>query len=182
MPNIVNVYTQSVRASRFIGKKYDNADRGNGAFEVKAKWGEWFENGWFEEIERNTIETSNDTCEESGAYIGLLRNEHGKPHQYWIGMFTSENTTTPEGFDYIDFPKSELGVCWVCGKIDDVTDEGIGLFEQCNERLKKDGMNHVHDRNDVCWTFERYVCPRFTTPDKNGNITLDICFFLNFHY
>ena len=26
--------------------------------------------------------------------------------------------------------------------------------------------------------FERYVCPRFTTPDEKGNVILDIGFFI----
>lgn len=30
----------------------------------------------------------------------------------------------------------------------------------------------------VWWFFERYVCPRFTTPDAEGKVTLDICHFI----
>jgi hypothetical protein len=45
MFEIIKVYRQNVDSLKFIGKKYDNADRTNGTFEVKSKWSEWFENG-----------------------------------------------------------------------------------------------------------------------------------------
>jgi len=35
-------------------------------------------------------------------------------------MLTPANTEIPEGFEYINFPKSELGVCWVSGKKEDM--------------------------------------------------------------
>ena len=184
MLEIIKVYRQSIDAVRFIGKKYDNADRANGTFGIKVKWDEWFENNWFEIIENKISNNPDDTCADGGAYIGLTRNKHGEPLQYWIGMFTPMNTKTPKGFDYIDFPKSELGVCWVRGKKEYLymMNEGIGIIEQCNEKLKKEEMYHVHDKNDVCWAFERYACPRFIKPDEKRNIILDICLFMNFCY
>ena len=81
-----------------------------------------------------------------------------------------DGTAVPDGFDFIDFPAGELGVCWIYGKEDDV----FMLEGQCGERLEKEGF----DVNTDC-CFERYACPRFTTPDDDGNIVLDICFFLN---
>jgi len=182
MFEINKIYRQSVGRLRFVGKKYENADRANGTFGVKSKWDEWFENGWFEAIESKINGNPGDTCEDGGAYIGLMRNKSGE-HQYWIGMFTPENTEIPEGFEYIDFPESELDVCWVCGKAEHVRmNEGIELFERCNERLKKEGMSHVHDKENVCYTFERYALPRSAEPDEKGNIILDICFYMRFQY
>ncbi|MCL2517649.1 MAG: hypothetical protein FWF15_03700 [Oscillospiraceae bacterium] len=168
MFEIIKVYKQNIDPLRFIGKKYDNANRINGTFEVKSKWSEWFQNGWFE-----TIGNSD--------YIGLLRN--GEGFQYWIGIFAPDNTEVPEGYDYIDFPKSELAVCWVYGKEEYVSmNEGIEIFEQCKERLEKEGIYHAHDKDDICYAFERYVRPRSITPDENGHIILDICFFIDFQY
>ena len=45
--------------------------------------------------------------------------------------------------------------------------------ERCRERLTTEGFKP----SPLCY-FERYACPRFTTPDENGNIILDICFYL----
>ena len=170
MVEIIKAYKQHVPALRFIGKKYGDQDRVNGSF--GAKWGEWFTNGWFEVLEKS-IETKGE-YEDSGAYIGLMRHKEGENFQYWIGIFMPAETNVPEGFDYVDFPETELGVCWVYGKENDVyMKEPI-----CAEKLGESGYQIKNDKDDACWFFERYVCPRFTTPDENGNIILDICFFI----
>lgn len=39
----------------------------------------------------------------------------------------------------------------------------------CLEELKTHGFLRKEDD----WCFERYNCPRFTTPDENGNVILD---------
>ena len=181
MIEIIKVYKQSVNKLRFIGKKYDNANRVDGSFGVKVKWDEWFEHNWFKIIEDNISSNYNDTFEDGNAYIGLLRNKPKEPFQYWIGMFTPENTQVPIGFKHIDFPKSELGVCWVCGKKEHVCfNEGIEIFEQCNEKLKNEGMDHIHDNENVYWIFERYSHTRSKVQDENGKIIIDICCFLHF--
>lgn len=172
MSEIIKAYRQSIPALRFIGKKYGDADRVNGMFGVK--WGEWFQNGWFEIIEKQINGNPGDICEDGGAYIGLMRDKHEEPFQYWIGMFVPTDTDIPEDFEYIDFPKSELGICWIYGKEDEVyCREG-----QCAEKLKEKGMDIINDENGACWFFERYACPRFTAPDEKRNIILDIGFFI----
>jgi len=155
---------------RFIGKKYGDSDRVNGMF--GAKWGDWFEKGWFDAIEKQIAGSLKAVYEDGDAYIGLMRDINGE-FEYWIGCFMPENTAVPEGFAYIDFPESNLGVCWVYGKEEEVyCHEG-----ECGERLTKDGFEILSDEAHD-WCFERYACPRFTTPDEKGNIVLDICFFV----
>ena len=100
--------------------------------------------------------------------------KEGEPFEYWIGMFTPENTIVPEGFEYIDFPKSELGVCWVYGKEDEV----YCKESKCAKRLSKEGYKVISDKDGAWWFFERYCCPRFTTPDDDGKIILDICHYI----
>ena len=152
---------------RFIGKKYGDGDRVNGDF--GAKWGEWFDNGWFAQIEQQVKGNPKDICEEGDATIGLMRDYNGV-FEYWIGLFTPEGTTVPDEYAYIDFPAGNFGVCWVYGK-----EAEIFMREgQCGERLQRDGYNINAD-----WCFERYADPRFTTPDDKGNIILDICFFVS---
>jgi len=180
---IIKVYKQEAESLKFIGKKYNNANRLDGTFSVKSKWNEWIKNGWFQILEKHINIQSNHSYEDINAHIGLLRNKSGEPFQYWIGMFTSKNTELPEGFDYIDFPKSELGVCWVYGNKNDIAmNEGLEIFNQCKEKLENEGINHLHDKNDICLAFERYVTPRSIIQDDKGNIILDICFFINFYY
>ncbi|MDR2546381.1 MAG: GyrI-like domain-containing protein [Lachnospiraceae bacterium] len=168
MAEICKVYKQRVGNMRFIGKKYLNSDRVNGMF--GAKWGEWFENGWFTLLEKHVDGSLKDTYEDGDATIGLMREENGfDSFEYWIGYFVPENTKVPEGFTYVDFPESELGVCWVYGKVHEV----FGLEGMCRERLEKEGYEVTSN-----WCIERYSCPRFTTPDEKGNVIIDICFFV----
>jgi len=171
MAEIIKAYRQNVEAMRFIGKKYGDNDRVDGMF--GAKWGEWFQNGWFGIIEKQISINIREIYEDGDAYIGLMRENEEGAFEYWIGIFMPENTAVPEGFDYIDFSKGELGVCWIYGKEDEV----YGLEGSCGERLEEESKKEGFEVN-TDWCFERYVCPRFTTPDDKGNIILDICFYL----
>ncbi len=45
-----------------------------------------------------------------------MRWKDGQLFEYWIGLFTPETTLAPDGFEYVDFPERQLGVCWVYGK------------------------------------------------------------------
>ena len=167
MAEIIKTYAQRMGAARFIGKKYTNSDRVNGNF--GAKWGEWFREGWFDAIEKQIDNSAEAVCEDGGAYIGLMQGDDKELFEYWIGIFAPQSTTVPEGFDHIDFPESDLGVCWIYGKEKAV----YGLEGQCGKRLEQDGF-----KINYGWCFERYACPRFTTPDENGNVILDICFYV----
>lgn len=171
MVEIVKTYKQSVPALRFIGKKYGDADRVNGTF--GAKWDEWFRNGWFDILEK-LVDDTKQTYEDGDAYIGLMRWKENEPFEYWMGMFMPINTTVPEEFEYIDFPKKELGVCWIYGKESEVfCQDG-----KCDKKLEAQGLKMAADEQGAVWWFERYVCPRFTTPDEKGNIILDSCYYI----
>ena len=156
--------------NRTVVKKYSNADSDpvNG---FAAPWKEFFENGWFGIIEKQIDGKTKGTYEDGDAYIGLIGGSGTaeNPLEYWIGMFMPENTVVPEGFGYIDFPKGELGICWVYGK----QKELYGNYGQCVEKLNEEGFGEL-----LPWCIERYACPRFTTPDEKGNVILDIGFFI----
>jgi len=168
---IVKTYTQKLPATRFIGKKFTDKDRIGGNF--GKYWGDAFAGDWFGTIEN--VAGGADKCaelyEDGGAYIGLMRAGDGIDFEYWIGMFTPPGTPVPEGFDFVDFDESELGVAWIKGKEDEI----YGKEEKCFQAMKNDGIT-FSERKDW-WFFERYGCPRFTTPDENGEVILDICFF-----
>ena len=173
-PKIIKTYRQSVPALRFIGKIYGDEDRIDGSF--GAKWGEWFANGWFGLLEEACPAAD---FEDAGAYIGLMREKCGdedgpEPFQYWIGMFFPEGAAVPEGYGFVDFSASDLGVAWLYGKESNLYKHeslAVGSYG-------KQGMKIAPDSQDAYWFFERYVCPRFTAPDANGKVILDICFFI----
>lgn len=175
MAEIIKTYTQKLPATRFIGKKFGDPDRVNGGF--GKQWGDSFNENWFNAIEGAA--GGADKCaalyEDGGAYIGLMRHKNGEPFQYWVGMFTPAQTAVPEGFGFVDFPDSELGTAWIKGK--ENNGELYGKEPQCLEAMNKNGITAAPGADGSVWFFERYTCPRFTTPDENGDVILDICFF-----
>lgn len=171
MAEIINTYRQNMPASRFIGRKYGDEDRVNGSF--GAKWDEWHQNNWFADIE-NAQGYNTGFFEDAGAYIGLMRYKNGEPFQYWIGIFAPEGTAVPTGCQYIDLPASKIGVCWIRGSEPDI----YAKDDLVIEAFHKNGITPMTDADGAFWFFERYNCPRFTTPDENGYVILDHCYYI----
>lgn len=150
---ILEVKRERFPAARLIGKKYEHGPN----------WGEWWQNDWFSVLEQKERLPMN-----GDAYIGAVHIVDGMP-EYWIGMFFPVDTEAPEGFDFVDMEALEYAVCYLYDK------EGSGDFysmethEMCLEELKSLGLKRKEDD----WCFERYNCPRFTTPDEAGNVILD---------
>lgn len=150
---ILEVKRESFPAVRLIGKKYEHGPN----------WGEWWQKDWFSVLEQKERHPVN-----GDAYIGAVHIVDGMP-EYWIGMFFPVDTEVPEGFDFVDMEALEYAVCYLYDK------EGSGDFysmethEMCLEELKSLGLKRKEDD----WCFERYNCPRFTTPDEAGNVILD---------
>ena len=150
---ILEVKRESFPAVRLIGKKYEHGPN----------WGEWWQKDWFSVLEQKERLPMN-----GDAYIGAVHIVDGMP-EYWIGMFFPVDTEVPEGFDFVDMEALEYAVCFLYDK------EGSGDFytmethEMCLEELKSLGLKRKEDD----WCFERYNCPRFTTPDEAGNVILD---------
>lgn len=174
MYEIIKIYTQNIPEMRYIGKKYSDTDRVNSSF--GSQWDKWFEKGWFALIEQAAggEEKCHSLYEDGDAYIGMMRYKDGEPFEYWIGMFVPPGTDVPEGFNNIDFDDSHLGVCWLYGKMNEL----FGHECECAQSLENNGYKIKTDSNGAYRFFERYGCPRFTTPDDNGNIVLDICHYI----
>lgn len=165
MAEIIKTYQETVPAMRFIGKQYADFDH----------WGEWFANGWFDAVEKamGGVDAIIKIWENGGGYVGLERRKNGDLTEYWIGMFTPENTPVPEGFSGVDFPSMPLGTCWIYGGEWEVH----GAICQCGPALAEAGIRVWTDEAGTVWSFENGLCPRFTTPDEKGNVILDYCYF-----
>ncbi len=150
---LLEIKKETCPAARLIGKRYNSSP----------KWGEWWENNWFATLEALPVLPMN-----GDAYIGAVHIVDGMP-EFWIGMFFSQDTEAPEGFEAVDMEPLSYAVCYLQDK------EGSGDFytmdthNMCLEELKVRGLKRKEDD----WCFERYNCPRFTTPDENGNVILD---------
>lgn len=172
MPEIIKVYSQIMPKTRFIGKRYLPEDRINGSY--SSKWDEWFEHGWFSCIENMYKGNLTDFFADSDAYIGLICVKPEERSEYWIGMFLPEGTEVPEGFSYVDFPESKLAVVWVKGNIPAI----YSMVEACINQINMEGFTFEPNEKGEFWYFERYNCPRFTSPNENGEVILDICLFV----
>lgn len=140
-------------AARFVGKRYSDGP----------DWGQWWEHGWFDILEGIPGLAINDD-----GYIGAVRIVDGMP-EYWIGMFFPEGTSVPEGFEYVDIEPLHYAVCYLYGNEGDPELYSMDTHNRCLEALKEQGLKRKEDD----WCFERYNCPRFTTPDEKGNVILD---------
>ncbi len=103
----------------------------------------------------------------------MERRCEGQSFAYYIGMFTPADTEIPDGFVGIDFEDTDLGTCWIYGRENEVHDTS-----KCSDALKENGLLLWKDRTGAVWSFENCLCPRYTTPDDDGNIILDYCYFI----
>jgi hypothetical protein len=163
---IVKVYREHLPSLRLIGKCYTDSDRVEGGF--GAKWGEWFKNGWFEEIEKLDVLPGN-----GNAYLGVMRCSNNC-FEYWIGMFFLAGTPVPDGYDFVDITEGDIATCWIYGKEANGELYGLEPHNMCMDKIANQGWK----LQDNPWLFERYNCPRFTTPDEKGNVILDYCVYI----
>jgi predicted transcriptional regulator YdeE len=166
MAEIIKIYRESLPYLRLIGKRYSDKDRGPEG-SLGSKWGEWFQKGYFE-----TLERVGSLPENEGAYVGCMRC--ADEFEYWIGMFFPQNTPVPEGYEYVDIPEGNIATCWIYGREDNGELYGEKPHNMCMSKIKEAGWQLA----DEPWFFERYNCPRFTRPDENGNVILDYCIYL----
>ncbi|HHT28018.1 MAG TPA: GyrI-like domain-containing protein [Firmicutes bacterium] len=166
MVEIVKVYKESYPALRLIGKRYTNSDRGPGGG-YGHKWGEWHQQGYFA-----VLEQLGGAPEHGDAYVGCMRS--AGEFEYWIGMFFPAGTPVPPEFMHVDIPAGDAGICWVYGREDNGELYGPTVHDLCRTKILEAGWQIARD----AWVFERYNCPRFTSPDDQGKVILDYGVYL----
>ena len=166
MAEVIRVYRESLQGVRLVGKRYGDQDRGAGGG-YSHKWAEWFRNGYF-----LPLEGLPQLPDEMNGYLGCMRVTD--QFEYWIGTFTTDLSAVPPGFDHVDIPASEWGVCWLKGKETSGELFGHEAHKMCVENVEKQGWQWARQG----WFVERYHCPRFTDPDEQGNVVLDYCILL----
>lgn len=169
MAEIVKVFKESMPKVKFIGRRYLEKDRDQfGSF--GSLWGEWFARGYFDKLKGagKGIEKVSDD------FIGLMRMTSETEMEYWIGIFMAPEDEVPEGFESVMLDAGELAVAYVHGTSDDGDVYGEEPFNKALEAWAKEGFKIEL----MAWCFERYNSPRFTEPDENGKIILDLCVYL----
>ena len=99
---IVEMHTEILPALRLIGKQCDCE-----MHTFIEDWNEWFENGWFDQLEKLGAAPEN-----RGLYLGVTDNSGG----YWIGLLFPPDMLAPNGFTYADIPAARFAVSRFDGK------------------------------------------------------------------
>lgn len=162
MAQIIRTYREELPQCCLIGKRYTEADA-HPEVQFGPLWGQWFAQGWFAELEKLPSALED-------AYIAAMR-QTDTGSEYWIGMFFPSDTKPPQGFSRLPLGPAPMGTAWIQG-----SEEGRDLYA-----AKGDAFKALQDAGLTpagTWCFERYACPRFTTPDENGNVILDFCALL----
>ena len=144
---------ESFPSTRLIGKKYSSGP----------DWAQWWSEDWFSVLEQAERSPVNGDAFIGGVHIvdGML--------EYWVGMLFPAETAVPDGFEYADIEPLECVVCYLYGKEGDSGFYTMDTHNMCLDALRARGLKRKEDD----WCFERYNCPRFTTPDERGNVILD---------
>lgn len=169
---VTNIYCKHMPAIRFIGKRYTTADLdANGL--LMDRWNEWFQNGWFDLLNRLPGLPGYEGIPNTGYH-------NGAETTFWIGMMFPENTPVPEGFDTTDIPAGDLAVCWLHGYRE--TGELFTPLARslCLAQLREAGytMKLDFDGEPCKWTFESYNHQRFFMPDDEGKVVMDYCVYV----
>ena len=77
-----------------------------------------------------------------------------------MGMFMPEGTNVPEGYEAIDFPKMDIGVCRVYGKRDEI----VNYETECR------------NIDNAPWYFRRFNWRGFFEIDAYRKRLLDYCY------
>lgn len=169
---VTKVYKEHFPVLRLIGKCYTNDDRSEDGF--GKQWDEWMGGDKF-----NVMKQAVGVSPFDESTLGLMTMRGNMTgFTYWIGLLFPAGTKVPDGYDYLDLPESNIGVGWVCGKLENGEIFGGPPHEAVCKKLAEAGIGEF--RNDIagqgsdtyCF-FERYNYPRFTEKDVNGNVTLD---------
>jgi len=166
---IVKVYKEKLPDVKLVGKRYTNKERDElGTF--ARYWQQCFQEGW-----SDTLKQCRSIPEVSDDLIGAMRMTGGDgDFEYWIGAFFAPDAEVPDGFESVEIPAGEIGVCWLYGN-----DKSGELYSMEASDLSMAALNEKGwNFSEKGWFFERYNCPRFTSPDEKGNVILDICAYL----
>lgn len=165
MSELIRFETKELPNLIVVGKeiRYSMEKLMQGDNPIPKLWDECFAAGIFSALES---QAEHVFCSD---YVGFMIDwDLGDgDFSYVVGMMMREGAVVPDGYIAKKLPTCKAAVGWIRG--DDVTDVCAKAHNLTVEM--------IHERGYQCetmrWSMELYNCPRFTTPDENGMITLD---------
>lgn len=125
------------------------------------RWADWWANSWFDALEHHTV----PPCDPD--YVDCYRICNGQ-EEAWIGMLFPQNAPVPESFHTVELPAADYALIYLRGREDDPDLYGPAARALCIQAMAEQGMTPAPGLMLV-----RYNCPRFTTPDAEGCVTVD---------
>ncbi len=165
MSELIKFEVKRLPGIKLVGKelRYNMEAHMKGDNRIPAFWDKSFSDGIFSLLEEQT-----DFIFDS-AYVGVMIDwdKGDGDFSYIVGMLMKDGVAVPEGYYYKDIEETDVAIGWIKGKdTADVCSSAHSLTEQA---IKENGYNC----DKMKWSMELYNCPRFTTPDENGDIILD---------
>lgn len=132
-------------------------------------WGECFGEDAFAPLEAQADQVYDPS------YVGVMIDwaRGDGMFSYVVGMLMKPDAVVPEGYYSVMLDETHAAVGYIRGK--DTADVCDNAHELTEAALKEKGLNC----DGMAWSMELYNCPRFTTPDADGNIVLDYYIPLN---
>lgn len=165
MGKLIKLEVVNLPTLYLVGKelKINMEEHMKGNNRIPAFWDTCFSDGTFSTLEQQADFIYNP------AYVGVMMDwDKGDGYfTYICGILMKEGVTAPDGFAMHVLPPTDAAVSWIQGK--DVSDVCAKAHEQTEQALKEAGYNC----DGIQWCMELYNCPRFTTPNENGEIILD---------
>ena len=165
MAELVHFEVKDFPETTLIGKelRYSMELLMKGDNRIPAFWDACFADGTF-----IRLEAQKDFVLD-GSYVGAMQDwdKGDGDFSYICGMLMKSGAAVPEGCISRVLPASRIAVGWIKGK--DTPDVSSVAHALTEGRLKEEGFTN----EKMAWCMEVYTCPRFTTPDADGNIILD---------
>ena len=162
---LLKLYKEDWPAVKLIGLRYTDKDRdASGSFATH--WQEFFGEGYHDALSKlKPLPGISDDL------VGAMRMSDDGGFEYWIGGLFAPDADVSGIFESADIPPRSLGVCWLYGSQTSGELYAPEAFHMSMDAFGQQGWNV----SETDWFFERYNCPRYTTPDDSGNVILDIC-------
>ncbi len=165
MATLVRFETKAMPDLLVIGKeiRYSMEEQMQGNNRIPGLWDACFAGNAFAPLEAQADFVYDD------AYVGVMIDwdKGDGDFSYICGMLMKPGADTPEGYSARALPAGMAAIAWIYGK--DVGDVCSSAHQMTEQKLRAEGMTNAKMR----WCMELYNCPRFTTPDADGNIILD---------
>ncbi len=165
MGDLIKFEVKKLPKIKLVGKelRYNMELHMQGENRIPTFWDKCFENEIFLPLEEQAdFIYAKD-------YVGVMLDwdKGDGDFSYVIGMLMKDGVSVPEGYYCTDIGETNTAIGWIIGE------NTYDVCSTAHQQTEKALMEKGYTCDNMKWCMELYNCPRFTTPDENGNIILD---------